>query len=751
VPARAEGLELLGPVAGSGHRAPPSLVRRVDGQTLQLTPVLYAVLEAVDGARDAGGIADELERRAGVAVEPADVERLVEERLRPLGVLRNHDGSQPAVARTNPLLALRLRLVVSNPAVTGRLTRPVAWLFAPPVVALVAVAFLGVSGWLLLQEGLAPAARQVLYEPRLLLLVFALTMLSAGFHELGHAAACRYGGARPGAMGVGLYLVWPAFYTDVSDSYRLPKRDRLRVDLGGIYFNAVFAVGVFAVAVATGWHALLVVIPLQQLQMLQQLAPFVRLDGYHILADLVGVPDLYAHIKPTLLGWLPGRHRDRVGRRRLRRWARWVITAWVLVVVPVLAFGLLLLVVTLPRLAATAADSTGRQLSAVAAAWSEADLAAAGLRLIGVAAIAVPLLSSTYLLSRIARRTVRRAWAATQGRDGARAGLAVAAVALAVFAAVAWWPRGQYEPISEDEQGTLVDGVRAVVSADAAAPQPASVGSVLRTEDGVLVPLPLLASPGGEGELAGVRFGLPTAPRPGDNQALAVNQVDGATVVDVALSLVWGDGSADNRNQAYALANCRGCTTAAFAFQVVLIVGDAEVVVPQNVAVALNALCDGCVTRAIAVQLVATLARPLDGNAMLRLGAIWRDLQAVAGRAGTAPLAETEQAIRAAEAQILAVLEPYLVTAATASASDEPSSTTSTSSTTTVTTAETWSWSVSPSPSPSTTTPEPSSSTTTTVGEATTTTPTTTDPGTSTSTTTTEPEPDPTTTTTAAG
>ena len=34
--------------------------------------------------------------------------------------------------------------------------------------------------------------------------------------------------------------------------------------------------------------------------MVHQLLPFVRMDGYHILSDLVGVPDLFARIKPTL-------------------------------------------------------------------------------------------------------------------------------------------------------------------------------------------------------------------------------------------------------------------------------------------------------------------------------------------------------------------------------------------------------------------------------------------------------------------
>ena len=60
----------------------------------------------------------------------------------------------------------------------------------------------------------------------------------------------------------------------------------------------------------TGYDALLLVVATQILQMLRQLTPLVRFDGYHILADLTGVPDLFHRIKPTLLGVLPWRWGD---------------------------------------------------------------------------------------------------------------------------------------------------------------------------------------------------------------------------------------------------------------------------------------------------------------------------------------------------------------------------------------------------------------------------------------------------------
>ena len=66
-------------------------------------------------------------------------------------------------------------------------------------------------------------------------------------------SAARYGGARPGTIGVGLYLAFPMFYTDVTDSYRLDRRGRLRTDLGGVHFNAIAVVAAGVAYFATGF------------------------------------------------------------------------------------------------------------------------------------------------------------------------------------------------------------------------------------------------------------------------------------------------------------------------------------------------------------------------------------------------------------------------------------------------------------------------------------------------------------------
>jgi putative peptide zinc metalloprotease protein len=406
VPALAEGVQLLGTLDASGFKEPPCLARRADGQTIQLTELLYRVLEAIDGRRDTAAIADHVSGRIGKRASPDDVGYLVDEKLRPLGLLKQPDGSEPEVRKANPLLALRFRWVLADEATTRRVTAPFARLFHLPIVVAVVVGFFAMVGWLLFSEGVGASTREVLYRPGFLVLVFVLAAASAGFHEFGHAAALRFGGGTPGVMGAGLYLVWPAFYTDVTDSYRLPRRARLRTDLGGLYFNMVFALGVFGVWAATGADALLLVVPILLLQMVQQLLPFVRLDGYHILADLTGVPDLFARIRPTLASVKPGSHADeRV--TALKPWVRVVVTAWVVAVVPLLLASLAFAVFSFPRAAATAWDSFGLQRQAFSGAWSGGDALGAAAAALAVVALTLPVLSTVYLVGRLANRGSR--------------------------------------------------------------------------------------------------------------------------------------------------------------------------------------------------------------------------------------------------------------------------------------------------------------------------------------------------------
>src|SRR4051812_20351983 len=355
-PKVAEGIELIGKYEGSGFKEAPYIARRADGQVIQLAPLLYLIAELSDGTRTNEEIAAAASEAIKRGVSADNVRQLVEERLRPLGVLAGPDGSSPELKKVDPLLALKFRAALVPEGLVNAITTGFKPLFFPPVVVAVLAGLVALDVWLFAFHGVAQSLRDVLYSPVLLMMMLGLVILSAAFHECGHATACAYGGARPGVMGAGLYIVWPAFYTDVTDAYRLGKGGRLRTDLGGVYFNTIFILATAAAYFATGYEPLLLIIPLQHIEILHQFLPFIRLDGYYIVSDLTGVPDMFSRIKPTLASLLPWRKAsDRV--TELKTWVRTAVTAYVLTVVPLLLamFGLMLF--NAPRIFATAWDS----------------------------------------------------------------------------------------------------------------------------------------------------------------------------------------------------------------------------------------------------------------------------------------------------------------------------------------------------------------------------------------------------------
>ena len=706
-PARAEGVELLGEFAASGYREPPTLIRRADGQVIKLTPLLYELVDSIDGRRGPEQLAAELGRRVRRRATPEDVRFLIDHKLRPLGVLRQPDGSDPELVKSNPLLVLRPRFALSRERTTQRLTAPFVWLFKPFLVIPAILAFVALGAWLLTDKGLSSALHQMFYEPGMILAVWALIVISAFFHEIGHAAACRYGGAKPGVIGGGLYLVWPAFYTEVTDAYRLSRGARLRVDLGGLYFSALFAIATAAVWRVTGADALLLVIAVQLVQMVRQLAPFIRADGYHVIADLTGVPDLFAHIKPTLLGLLPTR-RGRDRNDALKPWARAVVAGWVAITVPLLILVLGYIVLMFPRLAATAWDSMGLRWAEAAAYWNAGEAAGVAMSAIYVVLLALPVFGIVYLVSYLGRRMAKSAWRGTRGRPRMRALAVLAGAALLGLLAWAWWPSEKYRPINADEPapaptimlspGTwvqMVDFAPAPVSASGPA---VAAGPGVPPASPVLVPAPQvpIAPPplGDDTSAAPVRPALfepsalpdasaataPTAPaaapppawpfpwdppeppEPGDNFAMAVNTTDGSILWEFALSMLLLEGGDPvlHGNEAHAYASCTNCVTGAVAFQVLLILGQSDQIVPLNAAVAANYLCDTCGTYAFAYQIIASIIEAPPAEVQAHLDLAFEQLASLQANAQSMSAGEILQALEQVESDILAALEEIL-------------------------------------------------------------------------------------------
>ena len=437
-PARTPGVQLLGEYAGSGFSQPQYLVRRHDGQVVQLSRLLYLVVAELDGVATPGETAGRVSRAVGRPVSARNVEYLLTEKLRPLGLVRRAGQTESAVPapRAKPILGLRARRVL----VPAHLVRPIAGMlapiFTPVVVAMLLVGLVAPDVWVFSQS-ITDAGRGVLAHPILVLVTIALTLLSALFHECGHAAGCRYGGGRPGAIGVGLYLVWPSFYTNVTDAYRLNRAGRLRTDLGGFYFNGIYALIMAGIYATTGFQPLLLVVVLVHVEVLQQLLPLVRVDGYFILADLVGVPDLFGRIRPTLASLRPRRQAHPMVAD-LKRGVRVTILAWLLVTIPLLITLLVLFLVHLPNILTATGHGLQHQLHLTTSAAGGGDVAATAVGALSMLLLLLPLAGMAWVLSILGRRAVLLSVAVSRGRPLLRLAIATG-VALAVTAITLQW------------------------------------------------------------------------------------------------------------------------------------------------------------------------------------------------------------------------------------------------------------------------------------------------------------------------
>lgn len=119
-----------------------------------------------------------------------------------------------------------------------------------------------------------------------------------GFHELGHACACkRFGGNVP-EIGVNLILGTPCAYVDASAAWGFTSRlQRVVVSLAGMYYESWIAFAALAVWCLTEPSlvhsaAYYTVTIATVVTMGFNLNPLVRYDGYYVLTDLLSTSNL---------------------------------------------------------------------------------------------------------------------------------------------------------------------------------------------------------------------------------------------------------------------------------------------------------------------------------------------------------------------------------------------------------------------------------------------------------------------------
>ena len=201
-------------------------------------------------------------------------------------------------AACNPL-AIRFCLLNPDRWLAAILPR-CGWLLSWPALAIWCVALLlGTTTVTLNWEQLADRSAILLDPGNWLRLAAAWTGLKI-LHESFHALACKKFGGNVVCAGVMLLFFAPVAYTDVTSSWRFRcKWQRIATAAAGMYaelFVAALAIVLWARTDEGLVHCLAYDVALMASvgTLVFNANPLMRFDGYFILADLVGVPNLYS-------------------------------------------------------------------------------------------------------------------------------------------------------------------------------------------------------------------------------------------------------------------------------------------------------------------------------------------------------------------------------------------------------------------------------------------------------------------------
>ncbi len=127
-------------------------------------------------------------------------------------------------------------------------------------------------------------------------------------HEIGHAAAAIKSGIKPRSIGLGFYTLLPVMYTDLTEAWKLTKKDKIKVNLGGIYIQLIigiiFSIILFLTNSIYTKEIITYLIGINTTIMLINLFPLLKFDGYWILSDLIGVPNLIQESNAKLLSFI---------------------------------------------------------------------------------------------------------------------------------------------------------------------------------------------------------------------------------------------------------------------------------------------------------------------------------------------------------------------------------------------------------------------------------------------------------------
>ena len=306
------------------------IVEFEDNRRVMVSARMLDLIKLLESTHNTRQVAEQLSIRWGQRVSPTQVCNLIESVLVPLGLARPLSPTVSIITsrRSMDPLGHSFKLPLIPAHIVRHITPFLEPLYSWPV-AIVGLLAVFLSRFIIYSRPIHLSNLGM--EPAQYVYVFLLVLITVIAHEFGHATAISRWKGDPGDIGFTLYLFYPALYTDTSSSWKFDRWRRAAVDAGGAYFQLLCSLPIALIYLTTdNFEAFLTCVSIDSL-LFFSLNPFFKFDGYWIISDIIGVPNLHANSVRHVLRVLrrsTSRKLDEPRTDELTRWSAAILLGY---------------------------------------------------------------------------------------------------------------------------------------------------------------------------------------------------------------------------------------------------------------------------------------------------------------------------------------------------------------------------------------------------------------------------------------
>lgn len=289
----------------------------IDGSCFQIGEVEHFLLMQLDGEQSAREVRDAFKAKFGERLGSRDLQAYLEA-VKPLGLLELTEAELAAAqaqaeARRSPddeddedsgssksrFNVFYFRKSLFNPdRILTALEPPLRFVWTRGFFVASALMMLLALNTIASNGADVVAGFSEAFRWETVLLAWVTVIITTMIHEFAHGLTCKHHGGEVREIGVLFLLLTPCFYCNVTDTWLFPKKShRLWVMAAGGYCDlCLWALAVFVWRITVPDSLInylsFVVLTVCGARGAVNLNPLLRLDGYYLLSDFLGIPNL---------------------------------------------------------------------------------------------------------------------------------------------------------------------------------------------------------------------------------------------------------------------------------------------------------------------------------------------------------------------------------------------------------------------------------------------------------------------------